>query len=403
MKSPKTLIITIAIAALLFIVLLVRVSQIDTDSPADTARIDDDTAIERAEHAQRVPTGEDYLSVPVDTETVRDFTLTNAATGEDFTLSAPDRITVLYYGFTACPDVCPTTLHDLRVALERLGNPPASEIQVVMVTVDPARDTPEQLQQYMERFSTDFVGLTGDEAALQAAYDAFGATFERVELPASAMEYTIDHTADVFMIAPGMAEVRRFYHSATSSNFAHDLQMLRDAYALELQANGVIPAADTPAPDFTLQSTAGGAFTLSEQARVTVLYYGFTACPDVCPTTLHELNRALDTLPNRERVQVAMITVDPERDTSTVLATYMERFHEDFIGLYGARPAVEAAQDAFGVFAFKREFPDSAMTYTYDHTADLFVVGPGGAYRLRIPYGTPRSEIAADLALLLGG
>lgn len=404
MKSPQTLIISITIALLLFGLLVLRVAQIDEqDDPADPA-----TAIERAEIANadttdthRVPTGDDYLSEALDPTLFDTFTLTSTRDGDAFALLAPDRITVLYYGFTTCPDVCPTTLHNLRVALERLGNPPPEQVAVVMVTVDPARDTPAQLKTYVERFSEDFIGLYGDEAALTTAYAAFDATFERVALPESALGYTIDHTADVFLIAPGMAEVRRFYHSASASNYAHDLQLMLDAYAFELNASAFIPDAPTPI-DFTLQSTQDDAdFVLSAQVQVTVLYYGFTSCPDVCPTTLFELKRALDLIEGAAAIQVAMVTVDPERDTGPILREYMSRFDEDFIGLYGSREQIDAALDVFNVYAFKREFENSAMAYTYDHTADVFVVAPGGAYRLRIPYGTPHTAIAADLELLL--
>lgn len=409
MRSPKIILLTTAVATLLFAALLVRVADI-TDTATDTpttpaaSAATDRAALADAEATSRprVPTSGDYLSVTLNPDDVENFTLQSTRNGQEFALLAPNRITVLYYGFTSCPDVCPTTLHDLRVALEALGNPPPSEIQVAMVTVDPARDTPEQLQAYVERFSEDFIGLYGDDDALQTAYDAFDITFERVALPGSAMEYTIDHTADVFLLAPGLQRVQRFYHSASSSNFAHDLQLMLDEYAFELQANGHIPAAEL-APDFTLQSTTGDTFTLSDQQRITVLYYGFTSCPDVCPTTLHEINRALQLLDTdtRAQIQVAMVTVDPERDTPRVLGDYMQRFNADFFGLYGERPAIEAAQAAFNVSAFKREFAESALTYTYDHTADVFVVAPGGAYRLRIPYGTPRTAIAADLQRLV--
>lgn len=337
-----------------------------------------------------------------------DFVLSRSD-GTDFRLAEQqDKITILYFGFTACPDICPLTLSTLSHALRELDMP-LDRIQLAMVTVDPERDSPEMLARYLGRYNERYIGLTGDENALQSAYDLFEITAEEVPLNGSAMTYTIDHSGDVFLIAPGMAEVRRFYHSATSDNFVHDLGLMLDSYSEELGARATYMAALLSVAqdrqivdDFTLQRTDGGEFRLSEQSgKLTILYYGFSSCPDICPLTLSELNRVLAAMDYPEEIQFAMITLDPERDTPEILNRYVTRFNEDFIALYGDETQTAIAKDVFGVVAFRRAFDDSALSYTIDHTADLFIIGPGGEYITRIPYGTSRDNIEHDLRLIL--
>lgn len=127
-----------------------------------------------------------------------DFAL-QSASGQTVHLSDfRGRVVMLYFGYTFCPDVCPTTLAEVRLALQELG-PLAQDVQVVMVTVDPARDTPEKLQAYLQHFGADFIGLTGSDEALAQVTAAYGARFTRHEGTA-ATGYLIDHTADVMVI-----------------------------------------------------------------------------------------------------------------------------------------------------------------------------------------------------------
>ncbi len=354
----------------------------------------------------------DLLSEPLALDADADFSLTTTA-GQPFTLSAQtDKITVLYFGFTTCPDICPLTLHELNRAYQSLEEP-RDAVQIVLVTVDPDRDTPQVLADYVGRYHEDFLALTGDAAALQAAYDAFGVRAEPVPLPDSALGYTMDHTADVYIVPPDHRYSRTFAHGATFSNFAHDLALMIEqlgaaegpqvvAYADQL--HGVAQDIGTPLADFTLTSTQTAAdFTLLEQrGMITVLYYGFTSCPDICPLTLYEISRALEVLgPLAAHVQVAMVTVDPDRDTPQLLKNYVERYDPRFIGLYGDSAATDAAKAVFGVLAFQQPLSGSALGYTIDHTADIFVVGPNGHYLLRIPHGRPYTQLADDLRVII--
>lgn len=108
------------------------------------------------------------------------------------------KVVVVYFGYTFCPDVCPATLSKLADAVELLGDK-AEDVQVMMVSVDPARDTPELLANYVEHFNPDFLGITGDEATVNRVATLYGVFYERAEGTESA-GYTIDHTSTVILV-----------------------------------------------------------------------------------------------------------------------------------------------------------------------------------------------------------
>jgi len=103
---------------------------------------------------------------------------------------------VLFFGFTHCPDVCPTTLADLAGVMKALG-PDADRVQVLFITVDPERDTPEALSQYVHAFDPRFIGLRGDPAATQRVAKDFKIYFERRKQGST---YTVDHSAQSYVI-----------------------------------------------------------------------------------------------------------------------------------------------------------------------------------------------------------
>ncbi|MBS7544268.1 SCO family protein [Ancylobacter oerskovii] len=104
---------------------------------------------------------------------------------------------VLFFGFTSCPEVCPTALYELSQVLAELG-PEADRLKVLFVTVDPARDTPDQLASYLGAFDPRITGLHGSEEATAAAAAAFKATYRRVPQPDGS--YTMEHTAVLFLV-----------------------------------------------------------------------------------------------------------------------------------------------------------------------------------------------------------
>lgn len=123
-----------------------------------------------------------------------DFTLTDQ-NGSPFRLADQrGNVVVVFFGYTNCPDICPATMSDMQVVLNRLGEK-RDHVKVVFITVDPERDTSERLQRFIGMFDSDIVGLTGDVESLNAVYKAYGAGATRRDLPDSALGYAMDHTA----------------------------------------------------------------------------------------------------------------------------------------------------------------------------------------------------------------
>ena len=118
--------------------------------------------------------------------------------GRDFGLDRlRGRWTLLFFGYTFCPDVCPTTTLDMSQALDALG-PAAAQIQPVFITVDPARDTPDELKKFLANFHPSFVGLTGTEAEIQAVAKAYRVYFARAK--GAERDYLMDHTSIVYLM-----------------------------------------------------------------------------------------------------------------------------------------------------------------------------------------------------------
>jgi len=119
--------------------------------------------------------------------------------GETFRLSDQrGKIVLLFFGYTSCPDVCPTTLAELNQVMDGLGDK-ADLVQVIFVSVDPERDTPEKIQQYAGHFHQDFIGLSGSTDELKTIWDSYGVFREEVE-PNSALGYIVNHTARTYLI-----------------------------------------------------------------------------------------------------------------------------------------------------------------------------------------------------------
>ena len=119
--------------------------------------------------------------------------------GETFRLSdQKGKIVLLFFGYTSCPDVCPTTLAELKLVMDDLGDK-AESVEVVFVSVDPERDTPEKIQKYVEHFNPAFVGLSGSVEELQSIWTNYGVYREKVESD-SALGYIVNHTARTYLI-----------------------------------------------------------------------------------------------------------------------------------------------------------------------------------------------------------
>lgn len=139
------------------------------------------------------------------------------------------------------------------------------------------------------------------------------------------------------------------------------------------------------------------------QGKATVVFFGYTQCPDVCPTTLAELAEAKKLLgADGDKVQGVFVTVDPERDTPEVLKAYMANFDPSFVALRGTPEQVAAVAKDFKLY-YKKVEGKTAATYTMDHGAASYVYDPQGRLRLYTRYGSGAQAMADDIRLLLKG
>jgi len=139
----------------------------------------------------------------------------------------------------------------------------------------------------------------------------------------------------------------------------------------------------------------------SQPGDLLLVYFGYTSCPDICPTTLSDIGRAVQRLPaaDRNRVSVAMVTVDPDRDTGSVMTSYLDHFVHGGHALRTTDPVQQQqAQDAFRVVA-KRV--DDGASYSFEHTAVTYVVDEHGTVVLEWPFGVSPAAISDDLQTLL--
>jgi protein SCO1/2 len=170
--------------------------------------------------------------------------------------------------------------------------------------------------------------------------------------------------------------------------------------ALRWSSAGMQDDADAAfSPSFSLADSEGTQRTSEEfRGKFQLVFFGFTSCPDVCPTTLSEVAQLMDDLgPDAAKVQPIFVSIDPERDRRLGLREYTEAFHPAILGLAGTDADTETAAESFKIY-FSRE-ADAAVTdgYTMSHSPGLFLIGSDGVWLRQFAYGTPAAEILSDL------
>ncbi len=166
---------------------------------------------------------------------------------------------------------------------------------------------------------------------------------------------------------------------------------------------GTVIQSDLPAAPMTglIYDNEESVDVAALQGDVVLVYFGFLYCPDLCPTMLASVNRALSEMgEDGEKVKMLMVTVDPERDDLDSLATYVRRFNPEFRGVWGETENVREVASQYGVF-FDYTEPDDEGLYDVAHTASLFAIDPAGSLRLTFQPGVTASDLAADLTALL--
>ncbi|MCU7845087.1 MAG: SCO family protein [Candidatus Thiodiazotropha sp. (ex Monitilora ramsayi)] len=168
----------------------------------------------------------------------------------------------------------------------------------------------------------------------------------------------------------------------------------------------ILEIADAPiGGDFTLHSSRGEVSLKQLRGKVVLLYFGYTKCPDVCPTSLAFLTQALNELDDEElkSVQGIFISVDPKRDTFTVLDEYVEYFHANLIGVTGSDKEIAEVAKRYGAQYYEVSLEDSAFGYAVNHSSATYLITPQGELRFLFPHQTPSSVILEAIRHVLAG
>ena len=155
--------------------------------------------------------------------------------------------------------------------------------------------------------------------------------------------------------------------------------------------------------DFTLNSSLGPVSLQDLRGKVVAVYFGYTFCPDICPTSLSALGQALKQLDEHElsQVQALFISVDPERDELDRLAEYAEYFHPTMLGVTGDLELLHTIAKSYGAFFHKVEIEDSSIGYAVDHSSIIFVVDKQGVLRQMIQHSNSPQKILESIREVL--
>lgn len=151
--------------------------------------------------------------------------------------------------------------------------------------------------------------------------------------------------------------------------------------------------------NFTLQSVDGPVSLSDYRGKVVLVYFGYTYCPDICPTSLVATAEGLKQLKPEELAKVAMIfiSVDPERDTPARLKEYVDFFHPAIVGVTGTPDSLADIARAYGAFYAKQRVDTAGGGYVVDHSADTYIVGPDGKLAGKIAHATPPDQVVVAL------
>jgi len=151
--------------------------------------------------------------------------------------------------------------------------------------------------------------------------------------------------------------------------------------------------------DFTLESANGPVSLKDYRGKLVLVYFGYTFCPDICPTSLAATAEGLKQLKPEEAARVAMIfiSVDPERDTPARLKEYVQFFHPDLVGVTGKPDVLAEIAKRYGVFYAKQKVDTAGGGYVVDHSSDTYMLGPDGQLLGKIAHATPPDQVVAEI------
>lgn len=167
----------------------------------------------------------------------------------------------------------------------------------------------------------------------------------------------------------------------------------------EMPERPIPRAAIAAGGDFTLQSAAGPVSLKDYRGKLVLVYFGYTFCPDICPTSLAATAEGLKQLTPEELARVAMIfvSVDPKRDTPERLKEYAEFFHPAIVGVTGTPEAIAEIAKRYGVFYAEQKVETAGGGYVVDHSSDTFVIAPDGQLVAKIAHATPPDQVVVAI------
>jgi len=171
----------------------------------------------------------------------------------------------------------------------------------------------------------------------------------------------------------------------------------------ELPERPLPKAALAEGGDFTLQSADGPVSLKDFRGKVVLVYFGYTYCPDICPTSLAATSEGLKQLTPEELARVAMIfvSVDPKRDTPARLKEYVDFFHPSIVGVTGTPDEIAGIAKRYGVFYAEQKVETAGGGYVVDHSADTFVISPDGRLVGKIAHATPPDQVVEAIRKFL--
>ncbi len=154
-----------------------------------------------------------------------DFTLT----GHQGPVSLKDyrgNVVIMMFGFTSCPDVCPTGLANVSAALSHLNEAEQDKVEAMFISVDPERDTPKRLDEYTRYFNAKIQGISGSKADIDKVVGAYGAFYQMVDLPESELKYSVDHSARIYLIDTKGQLAQLMFHNSPPAELAAEIKKL---------------------------------------------------------------------------------------------------------------------------------------------------------------------------------
>lgn len=167
----------------------------------------------------------------------------------------------------------------------------------------------------------------------------------------------------------------------------------------EMPDRPIPKAAMAAGGDFTLQSASGPVALQDYRGKLVLVYFGYTYCPDICPTSLAATSEGLKQLSPDEQAKVAMIfiSVDPKRDTPARLKEYVEFFHPAIVGVTGTAEKIAEVAKRYGVFYAEQKVETAGGGYVVDHSADTFIVAPDGKLVGKMVHATPPDQVVVAI------